>query len=66
MFSQNPNATPIWLLIIFSAISYFGIPRVKKIVSKYVKDEEMQRFYTFLVWLVVLALVVTLSIIIYP
>ena len=34
MISQNPNATPIWLLIIFSAISYFGIPRIKKFVGK--------------------------------
>jgi len=66
MFSQNPNATPIWLLIVFSAISYFGIPRIKKYVSKYVTDEEKQKFYTFILWSVLLVIVVTLSVIFFP
>lgn len=46
MFSHNPNATPIWLLIIFSAVSCFGTPQIKKYVSKHVTDEEKQNFYT--------------------
>lgn len=66
MFSQNPNATPIWLLIIFSAVQYFAIPRIKKYVSKYITDEEKQKFYTFIIWLVLLVIVVTLSVIIFP
>lgn len=66
MFSQSPNDTPIWLLILFSAISYFGIPRIKKFVSKYTSDGEKQKFYTFILWLVLGAIVVTLSVIFFP
>ena len=66
MFSQNPNATPIWLLLVFSAVSYFGIPRIKKFVSKYVADKEKQNFCTFILWLGLLVIVVTLSVIFFP
>lgn len=66
MFSQNPNTTPIWLLIVFSAISVYGFPRIRKFVVKYVNDEEMQKFYTFNIWLVIGAIVVTLSVIFFP
>ncbi len=66
MFSHNPNATPIWLLIIFSAVSCFGIPRIKKYVSKHVTDEEKQNFYTSILWVVLLVIVVTLSVIFVP
>ncbi len=66
MFSQNPDATPIWLLIAFSAISYFGIPRIKKYVSKYVTAGEKQGFYTSILWIVLLVIVVTLSVIFFP
>lgn len=66
MFSQNPNATPIWLLIVFSAISCFGIPRIKKFVSKYTSDGDKQKFYTVILWLVLLVIVVTLSVIFFP
>ena len=66
MFSQNPNATPIWLLIILSAISVFSFPRIKKFVGKYIQDEEMQKFYTFILWLVLGATVATLSVIFFP
>lgn len=61
MFSQNPNSTPIWLLMIFAAIAVFGYPRIKKIVSKYVNDDAKQSLYTLIVWLVIAAVVVTLS-----
>lgn len=66
MFSQNPNATPVWLLIVFSAISVYGIPRIKKLVAIHINDEEMQKVYTFIIWLVILAIVVTLSVIFFP
>ena len=63
MISQNPNATPIWLLRIFSAIGVYGYPRIKKFVAKYVHDNDKQSFYTFIIWLIVLIIVVTLSMI---
>ena len=63
MFTQNPHATPIWLLIIFSAVSYFGYPRIKRFVSKYISDKAKQSFYAFIILLVIEAIVVTLSII---
>jgi hypothetical protein len=66
MFIQNPNATPIWLLMAFSAISCFGFPRIKKFVSKYTSDGEKQKFYTFILWLVLGAIVVTLSMVFFP
>lgn len=66
MFAKNPNATPVWLLIVFSAISVYCFPRIKKIVAKYVRDEEIQKFSTFIIWLVILAIVVTLSVIFFP
>lgn len=66
MFSHNPNATPIWLLIIFSAVSCFGTPQIKKYVSKHVTDEEKQNFYTSILWVVLLVIVVTLSVIFVP
>ena len=61
MFSQNPNATPIWILMIFSATSYFGFPRIRKFVSKYVVDENKQRLFTLILWLIMLVVVVSLS-----
>ncbi len=64
MISQNPNATPIWLLMIFSAITVFGYPRIKTFVSKYVSDGEKQSLYTFILWLGVMVVVVTLSMIV--
>lgn len=38
MLSHNPDATPIWVLMIFSAVTVFGYPRIKRFVSKYVSD----------------------------
>ncbi len=64
MFTQNPNATPLWLLMVFSAVSYFGYPRIKKLVSRYVAEATAQNLYTFLILLVVMAFVVTLSVMI--
>ena len=50
MFRSNPNATPISLLMIFSAVSYFAWPRIKRFVSIYTGDEEKQKFFTFILF----------------
>lgn len=62
MLSHNPDATPIWVLMIYSAVTVFGYPRIKRFVSKYVSDSTKQSLYSFILWLVVGAVVVTLSI----
>lgn len=64
MISQNPNSTPIWLLLIFSEITVLGYPRIKKFVSKHVSDDAKQSLCTFIIWLVVMAIVVSLSMVV--
>ncbi len=66
MFSRNPNATPIWLLMIFSVVSYFAWPRIKRFVSIYTDEEENQKFFSMILIIMVMAIVVTLSVIIFP
>ena len=61
---NNPHATPIWLLLIFTAIFYFVTPRVKRLVSKFVTDGDKQNLCTFLIMLVIGAVIVTLSVVI--
>lgn len=64
MFASN--STPVWLLMIFSAISVYGAPQIKKLVSRHVDNNQKQNICTFLIMLVVIAVVVTLSVMIWP
>lgn len=64
MFTKSPDATPFWLLIIFAAIFYFGYPRIKRFVSKYSSNKNLDRLWAILIILVIEAVVVTLTVII--
>ncbi len=66
MLSNTPNSTPFWLVIVFAAITTFGYPRIKRFVGKHVSDKSKQSFYSFGLLLVVMAVVVTLSVIFVP
>ncbi len=64
MFTQNPDATPIWLLIIFSGVFYFGYPIAKRLVAKYSSNKTTQSFWALLIMLVIGAIIVSLSMLI--
>lgn len=66
MFSQNPNATPVWLLMIFSAVAMFSYPRVKKIAARFTDSEETQNFFSIIMMMAILAIAVTISVILFP
>lgn len=66
MFFQNVNSTPIWVLMVFSAVSCFGWPKIKKFVSRYTDDGDKQNFFTLILMIATGAVVVTLSVIVCP
>lgn len=61
--TKNPDSTPIWVFIFFSAVSYIVFPRIRKHVSRYVSDDEKQSLCTYILCLVVGAIAVTISMI---
>lgn len=64
MFTNNPHATPIWLLVIFGVVTTLVPPRIKRMVSKYVTDNDIQNLCTFIIMVVIGLIIVTLSVLI--
>ena len=64
MFTDNPHATPIWLLIIFGTVATLAPPRIKILVSKYVTNNDIRNLCTFFIMVVIGLITVTLSVLI--